>query len=230
MTPTSPSESAALPSTPTSTKKTLKWWALSNFAVLLIVGTALGVSEIRLRERAEIERLANERAARLAEEQIRELREIQLSIMAIEPMQPPSNDKIFSNLGKGMGVTENVVRTGQVGTTAQSAFVTDLTSGQQSDAWTQEIIIRNRDDATGPTQNLCFHPIAWASAGANCNAKCVAAAATMTCPAVGGAGAATDGSLVPAGSASHRRYDGTSCICIVASAAGTDYQTERVVR
>lgn len=145
-------------------------------------------------------------------------------------MQPPSNDKIFSNLGRGIGVTENAVRTGSVGTTPQSAFVTDLTTAQQSDAYTQEIIIRNRDDATTPTQNLCFFPLPWATAGATCQLKCAGAVATNTCPAPGGAGASTDGSMVPAGSASHRRYDGTSCLCIVASAAGTDYQTERVVR
>lgn len=141
------------------------------------------------------------------------------------PMQPPSNDKLFNIMSKGLGVSENVVATSEVGVVPTAAFATDLTAAQQTDAFTQEIVIQNRDG----TDILCFKPIPWASAGANCAAKCAAFA--ITCPAAGGAGTtATDGTVTPPGGAWPRRYDGTSCICIVGSAANTAYQTERVIR
>lgn len=200
--------------------------ALANFAVLTLVGVFLGVTELRWQDRAEVERLARERAAEIANEnverQIRELREIG---RAVTIMQPPSNDKLFNILSKGLGVSENVVATSEVGVVPTAAFATDLTTAQQTDAFTQEIIIQNRDG----TDVLCFKPIPWASAGANCAAKCAAFA--ITCPAAGGAGTtATDGTVTPPGAAWPRRYDGTSCMCIVGSAANTAYQTERVIR
>lgn len=202
---------------------------VSNFVVLLFVGAFIGFMEIRVREDAAIERLARERATEIDREErerlVRELRAIQAAVRDIEPMQPPDNNKLFTVVTKGLGVSENVVATSQVGTTPTAAFATDLTTAQQTDAYTQEIIIANRDD----TDVLCFKPIAWASAGANCAAKC--AAQTITCPAVSGAGTtATDGTVTPPGIAWPRRYDGTSCICIVGSAADTAYQTERVIR
>ncbi len=138
-------------------------------------------------------------------------------------MTPPTNDKLFTILSKGIGVTESILRTNTVGSTPDAAFATDLTAGQQSDAFTQEILIMNRDTHT-PAQNLCVASIAWSSpGGGTCALKC--AAATITC-----SGAATDGFPIGAGTVFPRQLDGTNCVCLVASAASTLYTDERVVR
>jgi len=114
------------------------------------------------------------------------------------------------------------VRTSNVGTTPASAFAADLVTtplNQQTDAFTQEITIRN----THASQSLCYGLLSWATAGATCTLKCAASA--LTC-----SGAGTDGLLLTSGQTVQRRYDGTSCICLVGSAAATTYQTERVIR
>jgi hypothetical protein len=129
---------------------------------------------------------------------------------------------LFTILSKGIGVTEPAVRTSNVGTTPASAFAADLVTtplNQQTDAFTQEITIRN----THATQNLCYGLLAWTVPGASCTLKCAGSA--LTC-----SGAASDGLLLSSGQTVQRRYDGTSCICLVGSGAATTYQTERVIR
>jgi uncharacterized protein (UPF0333 family) len=160
-------------------------------------------------------------------EQLKENNQKQIdTIKDIGIKTPPTNDQLFTIMSKGLGVSENVIATSEVGVTPAAAFATDLTSSQQTNATTQEVIFQNRDDTT----NLCFKPISWsAGGGATCALKC--AAATITCPAANGAGTtASDGTVTPPGGAWPRRYDGTSCLCIVGSAANTAYQTERVIR
>ncbi len=169
----------------------------------------------------------NEQADRAAERAEREdaraeRAEVLLRSIAsgVEVMTPPDNSKLFTILSKGVGNTEYAVYTDvTVGTTEEAAFAVDLTTYQQTDAWTQEFTIRNTDPGS---DNLCWKPILWASAGANCGAKC--AAATITC-----SGASTDGALLSPGQSVSRRFDGTSCLCVVGSAA-TNFQTERIVR
>jgi hypothetical protein len=138
----------------------------------------------------------------------------------IEIRTPPNNDKMFQILSRGVTTGEDVIRTDTVSTTPEAAFATDLTTVQQTDAWTQEIVIQNTDTTT-PADKLCFGMLPWATAGATCQLKCAASAFTCS-------GAATDG--VNVSSTWQRRYDGTSCICVVGSAATVNYQTERVLR
>ena len=141
----------------------------------------------------------------------------------IDAMMPPTNDKLFSILAQGIGVGEDVVRTTTATNVAPSAaFATDLTTtpfDQRTDAFTQEIVIRNLH----ATQNLCFGSVPWTAVGATCTLKC--AGSGMTC-----SGAGTDGIFTGPGQVWQRRYDGTNCICVVASAAATNYQSERVLR
>ncbi len=162
----------------------------------------------------------------LAEHRTEELLQRQLDELTIlhQIAVPPNNDKLFTILSKGVGVTEWQFRPASVGTTPQSAFVTDLTStpvNQQTDAFTQEFTITNLDG----TDSLCWKPLAWASAGATCTAKCAAVVATFTCT-----GAATDGFKLAPGASISRRFDGTSCMCVTGSAAGVIHQTERIIR
>ena len=143
----------------------------------------------------------------------------------VDAMTPPTNDKLFTILSKGFGVSEVARRTTSVGTTPDAAFATDLTTAQQSDAFTQEFLVQNTDTHT-PAQNLCVGSIAWSSGGgATCALKCAAAVATLTC-----SGAATDGWQLVPGQAREFREDGTNCVCVVGSAAGTTYQDERAIR
>lgn len=138
----------------------------------------------------------------------------------VQALVAPDNDKLYTITTKGIGVTEFAVRTDSVTTTEEAAFTTDLTAAQRSDAFTQLVTIANLDAA----DDLCYLPIAWASAGANCDAKC--AASTITCSLAG-----TDGLHIGPGGIVTREYDGTSCVCVVGEdVAGVPYQTERVIR
>lgn len=137
-----------------------------------------------------------------------------------DPMVPPTNDKLFTVLAKGLGVTEAQPRTTTVGTTPDAAFATDLTSAQKSDAYTQEILIQNIEASSGNT--LCVGYVAWVN-GQTCATTC--AAASLTC-----SGAATDGVHIAPQVALPARRDGTNCVCVVGSAASTDYQSMRSIR
>lgn len=140
----------------------------------------------------------------------------------IDISTPPTNDKLFTILSKGVGITEDEYRTDATGAAPEAAFTTDLTTAQQTDAFTQEALISNIDTNT-PAQIVCVKPIAWSSPGASCTLKC--AASTVTC-----SGAATDGLHLSPGQMISRRWDGTNCVCVMGSVNPTAYQTERVVR
>lgn len=165
--------------------------------------------EMLLSKNAEVERLAEERVESL----LKSIND------GIDVMTPPTNDKLFTILTKGITTGEDVVRTDTVSATPKAMFATDLTTYQQTDAWTQEIVVQNLD-VTVPADNLCIGAIPWTSAGATCTLKC--AASGLTC-----SGAATDGVRT---SSWQRRYDGTNCLCVVGSAAVVNYQSERVLR
>ncbi len=142
--------------------------------------------------------------------------------IAHEIAVPPTNDKLFTITTKGIGITEYEFKgTDSVGTTPEAAFTTDIIAADRTDAWTQQATFHNTDG----TDNLCVKPISWASAGgATCQLKC--AAATITCSN----GVSTDGKFLQPGQEVTRDWDGTSCLCVVGSAAGVTYQTERVLR
>lgn len=155
----------------------------------------------------------------LMQEQLDELRTLN------EIMVPPSNDKMFAVLAQGQGITEQEITNGTAGTTPTAAFGTDLTTtpyNQRTDAYTQEMTVRNLH----ATNALCYYGISWsAGGGSTCALKCAASA--NTCTAGGGA---ANGVYLPAGSKETHRYNGTNCVCVVASAASTNFQTERLLR
>lgn len=206
-----------------------KWaWAVVLLVVAVVMAVAGIVATLVANERAEkisaqIEKVAFDLHAQHMQT-MRSLDVVSETVEDIEISVPPNNDKLFTILSKGVGVTEYELRVDDVGTTPEAAFATDLTTtpyNQQTDAYTQEFTILN----THATQNLCWKPIAWSTAGATCTLKCAGVVATLTCSA-----ATTDGARLTPGQAVTRRLDGTSCVCVVGSAAGTNYQTERVVR
>ena len=134
-------------------------------------------------------------------------------------MTPPTNDKLFTILSKGLGISEDIIRTMTVTTTPMAAFATDLTVSQQSDAFTQEALIFNIDG----TNDLCVKPLAWVTSQ-TCQVTC--AAATITC-----SGASTDGVHIGPHGALPRRWDGTVCACVVSNVGGGIVgQSERAVR
>ena len=177
----------------------------------------------------------------------RELRETRLSAEAqalessaqleritedLDIMVPPDNTRLFTILSQGVGVAESAVFSGTATSVAPgAAFATDLVTtpfNQQTNATTQEIWIQNNDRTASPGERLlCYKPIAWASAGATCALKCANIVASFTCTS---GGTSTDGLQLGPGAGVQRRYDGTSCICVVASAAATNFQSERVIR
>lgn len=226
-----PSEPVFGPSGPGVSNKSgwvVSGWVVAGFVTIVFACVAVVISGLAIKDATENMRKAVEAAtARAVSDSVAvqaAAADMRSAARDIWTMVPPDNDKLFTILSKGVGVTEPVVRTTNVGTTPASAFTTDLVTtplNQQTDAFTQEITIRN----THATQNLCYRPIAWATAGLTCTLKCAGIVATLTCT-----GASTDGILLTPGQLVQRRYDGTSCICLVGSAATTTYQTERVLR
>lgn len=135
---------------------------------------------------------------------------------------PPTREKMYDVLTRGITFTELESRTDAVTTTPEAAFTTDLTTAQKIDAYTQQFTIRNTSSDTGGTAVLiCWKPVAW-SGVQTCNALC--AASGVTC-----SGASTDGFHLTGGMEVARRLDGTNCICVVGQAASS-YQSQRVIR
>jgi len=204
--PTPSTEPAAVPVTRLIARRASflpRWvWPVAGLASVVFVSIAVAISAIAIKGAAN---------------------DLRAAAKDIDAMMPPTNDKLFSILAQGIGVGEDVVRTTTATNVAPSAaFVTDLTTtplNQRTDAFTQEIVIRNLH----ATQSLCFGSVPWTAVGATCTLKC--AGSGMTC-----SGAGTDGIFTGPGQVWQRRYDGTNCICVVASAAATSYQSERVLR
>ena len=194
---------------------------LARIFVTIVVAAFVSITCVQNHLR-EVETKAD-RAVALARDDARYLNMLdkRVDALEVEVATPPTNDKLYTVTTKGVGQTEWEHNPNQVGTTPEAAFSTDLTTTEQTNAFTQMFVISNQDS----TDNLCWKPIAWATAGATCTAKC--AGATITCT---GGGTSTDGSPLQPGQAVSRVLDGTSCVCVVGSAAGVDYDTERVVR
>lgn len=141
-------------------------------------------------------------------------------------MVPPTKDRIYDILTRGLAVAEAPWKTDTANATPEAAFATDLTTAQKTDAYVQQIIIRNASADVTPTNGdlLCWATIAW-NGVVTCQNTCAASAAIMTC-----SGASTDGMHIGPGSEVARRLDGTSCVCIIGTAGVTEYQTQRSVR
>lgn len=141
----------------------------------------------------------------------------------IGPMTPPTNEKLFNLIFRGIGVTEWEIDTDFVTDTPAAVFATDLPSAQRNDSYTQEVLIRNTSSDFGGTgTELCVAIVAW-SGVSTCDALCGVAA--FDC-----AGTVTDGKVIPPGGELPRTFNGTACICAIGDAGGTAYQAERLVR
>ncbi len=158
----------------------------------------------------------------IVEHQQREVERVLKHLIDIQT--PPTNDKLFTILSKGVTFTEDEYRTDAVLATPEAAFATDLTVSQQTNAYTQEALVSNTDLTAPPAalHYLCVRPFAW-QASTTCAATC--AASGMTCSA-----AATDGLRLSPGQMISRRWDGTNCVCVMGSVNPTAYQTERIIR
>ena len=147
---------------------------------------------------------------------------------------PPSSSTMYTVLTRSVTLTEIERRTDSASTTPEAAFTTDLAAAtttppaasKRTDAFVQQIIIRNTSSDLGATGTiLCYKEVAWAAAATTCTSICAAAAATITCT-----GAATDGRHITPGMEISTREDGTVCGCVVGVLAGTAYQTHRITR
>jgi hypothetical protein len=111
------------------------------------------------------------------------------------------------------------VVTSTASTTPKALFSTDVGSTLKvSTVYTQNIRVANRH----ASQTACIFDLAWAGVS-TCQTLCAAASGTCS-------GASTDGAPIPAGGSYTESWDGTACLCIVASGASTTFTAERVMR
>lgn len=141
---------------------------------------------------------------------------------------PPSGTRLQDALTAPL--TADPVRKNfdSLGTTLVDAIDTQNT--KKTDQITQAFVVTNLDDTT----NICVGSVS-VGAGETCNETLCDTEAKWTAQGYAGKmnctnGDASQGSIVPAGGAREFRYDGTRCVCMVASGAGTVGQVERVVR
>lgn len=115
------------------------------------------------------------------------------------------------------------------GTTLEPAIATDIAAGLKIDGTVQQFTVIN-EDTSG---TICIGSVAWSGAD-SCATRCAETTAwssqdrydaLMNCTA----GDDSRGSAVPPGQSRPFRYDGTKCVCAVASEANTAGQIERVV-
>lgn len=114
-------------------------------------------------------------------------------------------------------------------TTPIAAVDTDVPAAARVDGKVQLFSVFN----PSATNRVCVGSVAWSGAS-TCATLCNTAAswtgqgfaATMNCTA----GDVSMGSLVAPGKDRSFRYDGTRCVCVVGSAAATEFQVERVLR
>jgi hypothetical protein len=142
---------------------------------------------------------------------------------------PPSGERLDQLLRVGL-VRDPVKKSANITTSPVAAIDTDITSKVDS---VQQLLVVTNLASSG---NVCVGTVAWSGAD-SCATRCAAATAwsdqtdpdytaTMNCTL----GSANIGSLVPHGQSRQFRYDGTRCVCMIASTSNTDVIVERVVR
>ncbi len=142
---------------------------------------------------------------------------------------PPSGERLDQLLRVGL-VRDPVKKSANIGTALVDAIDTDLTSKVDS---TQQLLVVTNLASSGL---VCVGTVAW-SGSDSCETRCTTAAAwsdqtdpdytaSMNCTL----GSANIGSVIPHGQSRQFRYDGTRCVCMVASTSNIDVLVERVVR
>lgn len=155
---------------------------------------------------------------------------IVLGVAAYAFARPPdAGSRLEAVLNTGLSADPVRFNSTAVGTTIMDAIETDLATAYRTDQFTQILTVANLESAG----NLCVGSVAWSGA-TSCSDRCGTAgawtgqgyAATMNCTL----GDASMGSVVRANTSRSFAYDGTRCICIVASTANVDVQIERTTR
>ena len=154
---------------------------------------------------------------------------LSLLIPLVAVALPPSGERLDQLLRVGL-VRDPVKKSANIATTPVAAIDTDITS--RVDSVQQLLIVTN----LASSANVCVGTVAWSGAD-SCATRCDTAAAwsdqtdpdytaAMNCTL----GSANIGSIVPHGQSRQFRYDGTRCVCMIASTSNTDVIVERVVR
>lgn len=141
---------------------------------------------------------------------------------------PPSGERLDQLLRAGL-TRDPVKKAANISTVVTDAIDTDITA--KVDSAQQLIVVTN----LATSGLVCIGSVAWSNTD-SCETRCGTAAAwsDQTDPDYTGAmnctlGSANIGSIVPHGQSRQFRYDGTRCVCMVAS-TNVDVLVERVVR
>lgn len=142
---------------------------------------------------------------------------------------PPSGERLDQLLRVGL-VRDPVKKSANIGTALTDAIDTDITTKVDS---VQQLFVVTNLASSGL---VCVGSVAWSGAD-SCETRCGTATAwsdqtdpnytaSMNCTL----GSANIGSVIPHGQSRQFRYDGTRCVCVVASTSNIDVLVERVVR
>lgn len=142
---------------------------------------------------------------------------------------PPAGERLDQLLRVGL-VRDPVKKSANIGTAVVDAIDVDITAKVDS---AQQLLIVTNLASSG---NVCIGTVAWSGTD-SCETRCGTASAwsdqtdpdytaAMNCTL----GSANIGSVVPHGQSRQFRYDGTRCVCMVASSSNIDVLVERVVR
>lgn len=142
---------------------------------------------------------------------------------------PPAGERLDQLLRVGL-IRDPVKKSANISTAVVDAIDTDITA--KSDSIQQLLVVTN----LASSGLVCIGTVAWSGAD-SCETRCGTAAAwsdqtdpdytsSMNCTL----GSPNIGSIVPHGQSRQFRYDGTRCVCMVASTSNTDVLVERVVR
>lgn len=142
---------------------------------------------------------------------------------------PPAGERLDQLLRVGL-TKDPVKKSATISTVLTDAIDTDITTKVDS---AQQLFVVTNLASSGL---VCLGSVAWSGAD-SCETRCgtTAAWSDQTDPDYTGAmnctlGSANIGSVVPHGQSRQFRYDGTRCVCMVASTSNIDVLVERVVR
>lgn len=142
---------------------------------------------------------------------------------------PPAGERLDQLLRVGL-TKDPVKKSANISTVLTDAIDTDITTKVDS---VQQLFVVTNLASSGL---VCVGSVAWSGVD-SCETRCgtTAAWSDQTDPDYTGAmnctlGSANIGSIVPHGQSRQFRYDGTRCVCMVASTSNIDVLVERVVR
>ena len=156
-----------------------------------------------------------------------------LALVLLTPLAalalPPSGERLDQLLRAGL-TKDPAKKAASISTAVTDAIDTDIT--KKVDSAQQLLVVTN----LATSGLVCIGTVAWSGAD-SCETRCGTAAAwsDQTDPDYTAAmdctlGSANIGSIIPHGQSRQFRYDGTRCICMVASTSNINVLVERVVR